>query len=176
MAVSEEITLPAQGSNAQNHYSVLGGDGWTSPQSVHEVAMSLPGAAGGGNSTITVNFDPRFQGIMTYVLARNDGASTAIEILLTLGPGAPRSVPQAQAFFNQIPLNSLATSNVATWCPPPLPHFRKITSLMVNTDGDTHKLFFYLYNFNIRVLEKVPLAIILASLPRADSQFPTTGA
>lgn len=174
MSVAETITLPAQGALSANVQSPLGGDGWTAPQSVHEVAISLAGIAGGGTNTITVNFDPRYQGVVTYVQARQSDASTSIECQISLLPGGTRSTPQATAFFNAIPVNSIAGTNMVTWCPPPLPHFRVLQSIFPNVDGDVHTLFFYLYNFNIRVLEKVPLNIILASLPRADSQYPTT--
>lgn len=135
--------------------------------------MSLTGDATGGLNTITVNFDPRYSGVCSYVrVARQSAAS--IEMQLTLLPAPPRNTPQAQAFFNATPLNSISGNNLGTWCPPPLPHFRQLKSAVPNSDTLIHTLFVYVYNFDIRAFEKVPLATILASLPRADSQFPTT--
>lgn len=175
MAVSEEITLPSQPALGENVYTPLGGDGWSAPHSVWEVAMSLAGDGSGGNNTLQVNFDPRWQAIVSYVRIANSGASTTIEMMATLLPDPPRSTPQAQAFSNATPVNTLAGGfNVFTWCPPPLPHFRILKTVVPNTTGDTHTLMFYLYNFQKRVTEKVPLNIILASLPRAESMFPTT--
>lgn len=175
MSVAEVVSLPDQPALGSNIQTPLGGDGWSAPSSVYEVAISLAGDAGGGTNRITVNFDPRYAGVVTYVQMRNSSASTLLEMECTLFP-LGRSTPTASAFANAVPVNGLSSINLFTWCPPPLPHFAQLAATIPNVLGDTLTLFFYLYNFRVQAFEKVPLNIILASLPRAESQIPTTSA
>ncbi len=175
MAVAIDVTLPAQPGTGINTYEPLGGDGWSAPHSVSEFSMSSAGDASGGNNSITLNFDPRFTSVVSYVRLSNSSASGALEMNLTMFP-VGRSQPQVQAFANAVPVIGLTTINLFTWCPPPLPHMGRLVGLTTNTNGDTLSMMGYIYQFQINVLQKVPLNIILASLPRSDSQFPTTTA
>lgn len=170
MAVSLEVTIPDVG-----QYIPLGGDGWTAPHSVWEVSQLLAGDGGGGNSQITINFDERFQSVVSYVNMRNSNASTAVEMLIQILP-RNRSAPQLMAFANAVPLLGLTSENLFTWCPPPIVGLGRAISTKVNTSGDTHIFQMYLYNFDINVLQKVPLNLILSSLPRGESQVPITTA
>lgn len=174
MAVSVATTLPAQPAIGLNTYVPLGGDGWTAPHSVAEFSISSVGAAGGGNNTITLTFDPRFTSIVSYVRLVNAGASAAIEMLLRMRPPLPRVQPQVEAFANQAGVLSLFTQNLFTWAPPPLPHMGILEGVTTNVDGDTLSMMGYIYQFQVDVLQKVPLNFVLAALPRGDSQVPLT--
>ncbi len=175
MAVAVETTLPEQPAIGINAYQPLGGDGWSSPHSVAEFSMSSAGSASGGNNVITLNFDPRFTSVVSYVRLSNSSASTALEMNLTMFPTG-RSQPQVQAFANAVPVIGLSTINLFTWCPPPLPHMGRLVATTTNTNGDTLSMMGYIYQFQVNVLQYIPLNVILAALPRADSQFPTTSA
>lgn len=169
MAVTVTTTLPDQPGVGVNTYTPLGGDGWTAPHSVSEVSMSSVGDASSGNNQIELTFDPRFTSICTYVRLSNSSASAGIEMNLQLLPTLPRVQPQVQAFANAVPVNALFTTNDMTWSPPPLPHLGRLFARTTNTNGDTLSLMAYIYQFQVNVLQRVPLNIILASLPRGDS-------
>ncbi len=173
MAVATTLTLPDQPATGLVTYVPLGGDGWTAPHSVFEVSVASAGAAGGGNNVVTINFDPRFQSIATYIRGTNDGASTTIEMAFELLQ--THNQPSLSAFANAIPVAGvLGTVNLMTWCPPPIPGMRRARMTTTNVDGDDLLFQMYLYNFNINVLQRVPLNLILSSLPRADSYSPNT--
>lgn len=172
MAVATTMSLPDQPAVGLVTYVPLGGDGWTAPHSVFEVSMASEGAAGGGDNVATVNFDPRWQSVVTYMRATNDSASGTIEMFMELLQD--HSQPQLSAFANTVPILGFKTVNLMTWCPPPIPGMRRARCTVPNVDGDDLLFQFYLYNFNINVLQKVPLNLILASLPRADSVQPLT--
>lgn len=174
MSVSVALELPAQPVIGQSVYTPLGGDGWTAPHSVAEVAISSAGDAGGGLNDISVTFDRRFQSIVTYAFLRNSSASQGIEMRITLLPFLPRSTPQMQAFANQCFANALDDTNLITWNPPPIPHFGVCQARTTNVNGDTITLFMYIYQFQQTVLQEVPLDRILASLPRGESIYPVT--
>ncbi len=173
MAVAVTVTLPAQPASGSNEYIPLGGDGWTAPHSVAEFSVGSAGAAGGGNNVITVNFDPRFQSIVSYLRLSNSSASGGIEMDMRLLPSLPRSTPQLQGFANAVPVNGLLTTNNVTWSPPPIPGLGRIIATTTNVDGDTLSLMGYIYQFQITVLQRVPLNLILASLPRGDNMVTT---
>ncbi len=171
MAVAVALTLPDQPVIGENIFTGLAGDGWTAPQSVFEFAISSAGDASGDENTITMTFDPRFTGIMTYVRLSNSSASSAIEMKMQLLP-LDRATPQLECFVNAVPVNGIDNQNTVTWSPPPVPTMRRLVAVTANVNGDTLSLMGYLYNFNINVLNKVPLNLILASLPRGDSIYP----
>ncbi len=176
MAVAETLNLPAQPTTGSSFQRPLGGNGWTAPASVYEIGMSLAGDVTGGNSDMIINFDPRYIGIVTYIELRRNVSAGALEMRLSLIARGAALGPQAEAAFNAVPEIDMDSINYCSWNPPPIPSFDSLGARTPNTDGTTGTLFMFLYNFNIRVLEKIPLNIILASLPRGETQYPTTGA
>lgn len=179
MAVQTDITFPAEAVTPAiggPHYSPLGGDGWTAPHSVYEFAISSPGTASGGNNVIDITFDRRFVGILTYARLAQSSASGLLEMQMTLFPPPGRSTPQVKAFCNAVPVDGLSTTNEMSWCPPPIPSMGRLVATLPNVTGDTMSVMGYIYNFQIDVLHKVPLNLILMSLPRGESVYPTTGA
>ncbi len=168
MAVAVAVTLPDQPGIGINVYNPLGGDGWTAPHSVAEISVSSAGDASGGNNSIALTFDPRFTSIVSYARLVNSSASAGIEMSLIMLPTG-RAQPQVEAFANAVPVKSLTAQNVMTWTPPPIPHMGSLHALTTNTNGDTISLMGYIYQFQVNVLQKVPLNIILASLPRGDN-------
>ncbi len=169
MAVAITNQLPDQPVLGLNTYSPLGGDGWTAPHSVAEVSVGSAGDASAGNNVITVTFDPRFQSIVAYVRLSNSSASAGIEMNLSMFPALPRSQPQLQAFANAVPVNALSTTNNFTWAPPPIPGLSRLQATTTNTNGDSLTLMAYIFQFQRRALELVPLNVILAALPRGDN-------
>jgi len=168
VAVSITNQLPDQPVIGASVYTPLGGDGWSSPHSVAEFSVGSAGDASAGNNAIEVLFDPRFSSLVSYVRLSNSSASTAIEMSLILLPPV-RSTPQVQAFANAVPVMGLSTQNNLTWCPPPLPGLGRLQALTPNINGDTLSLMGYIFQFERRALELVPLSVILASLPRGDN-------
>lgn len=172
MAVATTLNLPEQPAVGLVSYVPLGGDGWTAPHSVFEVSVASVGTASGGNNVVLVNFDPRWQSVVTYMRCTNSSASTTLEMFMELLQ--VHNQPQLSAFANAVPVASIAgTVNLMTWAPPPIPGMRRARMTTTNTNGDDLLFQFYLYNFNINVLQKVPLNLILASLPRAESVSPS---
>ncbi len=171
MAVSIDNQLPEQPVLGVNTYTPLGGDGWTAPHSMAEVSVGSAGAAGGGTNVITVTFDPRFQSLVTYVRLSNSSASGAIEMNLSLFPALPRAQPQLQAWANAVPVNDVSTQNNITWSPPPIPNLFRLQATTTNVSGDSLTLQAYIFQFQRRALELVPLNVILASLPRGDNMM-----
>lgn len=169
MAVSIDNQLPEQPVLGVNTYTPLGGDGWTAPHSVAEVSVGSAGDASGGNNVITVTFDPRFISIVAYVRLHNSSASAGIEMNLALLPELPRSQPQLTAFYNDVPVAQLNSSNVITWSPSPLPHLSRLQATTTNVNGDSLTLQAYIYQFQRTALQQVPLNLILSSLPRGDN-------
>ncbi len=167
MAVSTVLSIPDSPATGLLTYVPLGGDGWTSPHSVWEVSVASVGVAGGGNNVVDVNFDPRWETVCAYMRCTNDSASAAIEMLFELLQ--THNQPSLSAFANSLPVIQLTSLNVFTWCPPPIVGMRRARVTTTNVDGDTLLFQMYLYNFQRTVLQKVPLAHILASLPRGDS-------
>lgn len=176
MAVALSLTIPSSPAIGLLTYVPLGGDGWTAPHSVWELSVALDGDGTGGNNVIDVSFDTRFQSICTYMRMRMDSADVVIECLLELLQ--THNQPSLSAFSNAIPVESFPSGNACTmtWCPPPIPGMRRARGTIPNNTGDTQLLQMYLYNFDINVLQRVPLNLILASLPRGESYQPNTTA
>lgn len=173
MAVTTTLTLPASDTNGGlTTYIALGGNGYSAPQSMFEVSVFSAATASGGINQIQVTFDARFQSIVTYVRMSGGSASTALEMDCALFPPLPRNQPRAQGFVNAVPVNGLFTTNDYVWNPPPLMGMGRIHGTVPNINGDDLTLQFYMYNFNINVLQQVPLSLILASLPRGSSTIP----
>jgi len=173
MAVSNALTLPGSDTNGGlTTYLALGGNGYTAPQSMFEVSVLTDADASAGNLVFTLTFDARFQSIVTYVRMSGASASTGIEMDCALFPPLPRSQPRAQGFVNAVPVSTLHGTNDYVWNPPPLMGMGRLIATVPNTNGDNLTVQCYMYNFNINVLQTVPLSIILASLPRGSSTIP----
>jgi len=168
MTVSDVFRLPAQPGTGTSRFVPLGGNGFNAPKSMWEVAASLAGDVSGGLNQITVNFDTRFRSIVTLSNIVVTGAAAGIEVTHQMRD-SENSGPFARAFSNAIPigLNSLSLS---VWNPPPIMTMDSFDAITANVDGDSMILNLWMYNFDIRVLERAPMWQILANLPRGGLQ------
>ncbi len=169
MAVSSAVTLPAQPSVGSSRIVVLSGNGYHHPKSMYEVQVSLTGAAGGGNSTITLTTDPRFTSLVLRVELTVLASSAQQDYQLTL---AMRGSSISSSLVGELTFNSVSTLTpaVAWWDPPPILPVETIESVVANVDGDVTLLTCWIYNYDINALNVVPLTQLLASLPRTSAQ------
>lgn len=139
----------------------LGGNGFTGPQSLYEVSVSLDGDVSGGNSVITITFDTRFESILLLADTINVGTALDTSVVYRLGSTVP---------FTGVGTGlgmGILTECISSWSPPPMIHRDLISSTTVNRDGDDHVLNCLIYNYNIRATEFVPLSRLLSTLPRS---------
>lgn len=170
VAVVSAFTLPAQPASGNAIFHPLGGDGWISPRGVYAVQDNLVNDASGGTGRTTVTFDPRFEGILTHcqALFRSFGGQRDVSFDLVQKPLALGL--RASAFGTSLLINNQTLQSLFTWTPPLLTGQGEVTITTDNTDGGTVHTNLWIYVFNIRVFEKTPLNVILASLPRTEGQ------
>jgi hypothetical protein len=125
-------------------------------------SANVTGDATGGNATARVNADPRFGHLVTLM-----GATQLSNV--TPGQNVFFSLDDSPtAFgFGDLHAETLAGICVASWNPPPLIQVSTWSCSIPNVDGDALQFAYWVYNFNIRARERVPLDILLASVPRA---------
>jgi len=172
VAVAEAFTLPAQPTAGGADFVPLGGDGWTSPQSMHilrDVLLTMD--ATGGNAVMTITTDVRFSQVVPWVQLGVIGAVDAEPFSMALvsrqRQGQGQSV-QLQATSNFTALNGAS----AFWSPPPVVDVDQIIITIANVDGDTLVVNGIVYNYKLRATEKVPIGVLLDVLPRGHSSTP----
>ncbi len=168
MAVAETFAMPNQPAAGHCKHIPLGGDGFSAPHSAYSLVVNLAGAAGGGNSTITIYGDERYTQMVSYM--RNEivgvAADTDQRMFILLD-----TLEQIQ--INDPAIHSAVTSSASVlWKPPGVifssqnPTDARLLFQFLNVDGDTHNIDARVYNFDKRARELTPLSILLASLPR----------
>lgn len=167
MSVSSSLTLPAQPAIGSSFFVPLGGDGFTSPMSMFEVAITQDSDASGGTNVATVNFDTRFESVVVRAEIAVDSVTAAADYAMVLNQSQSNRIgirTQGQTDFN-----ALVGINHAAWDLPPIMNAQNIRFEADNVDA-TETAFFscLVYNFNIDASRRMPLAILLASLPRAS--------
>lgn len=168
VAVNLTVLMPNQPASGQVKYVPLGGDGYSAPHSAYSCFLTLAMDASGGNSTINLQFDPRFTQIVSYM--RNEvvgvAADTAQRMFVRIDGDEIISDTVFATFWTG---TALATR---LWKPPGVigtstqVDTAYMTAQMVNTDGDTHNFTCRVYNFDKRARELTPLPVLLSSLPR----------
>ena len=171
MAVSSVITLPAQPASGSSVYIPLGGgDGWVSPISAYSVLNQVTMDASGTTATCRINFDARWQNILVYSSGLTTGVAGAQDFQTFLVQQEPSaSGHRARGFGTGIQLG-INDECVYTWNPPLILNQQRVVISTDNTDGGVLLQFAWIFCFNIRVYEKVPLATILASIPSIAGQ------
>lgn len=167
MAITEEITLPNQPAVGSVEYIPLGGDGWVSPRSAYLIDMRITGDVSGGRVTLTVNRDPRFEHIVSFIQLESDSA-TATEYIFNLHRA--KVVAHNTGAVKQVNLSSLDFTSIA-WNPTPMIEPTKWSAIFNNVDAIEYKWMSLVYNYNIRASEKIPLGTLFASLPRTASSI-----
>lgn len=170
MAVVSDMQLPDQPATGSAVWVPLGGDGWVAPVAAFSVLNQVVMDASGTTATAIVRFDPRFESICVLAQSLVTGFSSSVENELSLIQKEPATGHRAQAFGDGIFMNTLSDHSLFSWSPPLLIGQDRIQCVVVNTDGDTLNFRVQVYMFNIRVFEKVPLNVILASIPSIEGQ------
>jgi len=165
MAISQSFALPAQPASGSVEFIPLGGNGFTAPQSAFLFDMRITGDASGGAIDFTVLRDERFEHIVSFMSIESNNAA-AIAYLM----GIRR---KAGVTFHNIGTTkeSGAVQDLASiiWSPPTMIEPISWTAKVVNTDLESFKFKGIVYNFNIRSSEETPLAVLMASVPRAPT-------
>lgn len=166
LTISETMTIPNQPNVGNLEYVPLGGNGWEAPQSAWMLDMHITGDASGGFLLFTVNRDDRFEHLVQFMSIEVIRATT-IPYRFDLFRSNATEIHN----FGETDLCD-ATGLEATgtiWTPPPMINPIKFATGTTNVDLELVRFKLLLYNFNIRASEKVPLSVLLASLPRAAS-------
>ncbi len=173
MSVTESFTLPAQpGEAGGSDFVPLGGDGWTSPQSMHILRnVVLTSDASGGTNIITISTDPRFSQIVPWVQVGVLGAAAAEDFTLALVSRQRQGQAQSVQHQGQTRFTTLS-GGFAIWSPPPVIDVDQIICTFNNTDGDAIILNSIVYNYRLRASEKVPISVLLDVLPRGHAATP----
>lgn len=165
MSVSVTLNLPEQPSSGLLQIKPLGGDGYTSPQSYYLLEINQVSGAGGGTNTILVNLDPQYQCVVA--LMQTNLASPAADRVVRLdifpeGLFPEFSIQAVMAFDADVGSNLM-------YSPPPLFNQRRVSAITDAVDTETLALRLVIYNFKRDAFQKVPLNILLESLPRGFS-------
>ena len=169
MSVSETVTIPGQPSGAGVvRYLPLGGDGWTSPQSCYYLESMVSEAdAGAGTNQVTVNMDNQYSTVISTIQCSILSAANAPEALFRIFyQGLNGLLLEAQRTLDLISFGTTATKQ---WNPAPLFNPDIFTVVTENVDTEDLVVSAVMYNFRKRAVEEVPLAVLLASLPRDGS-------
>lgn len=172
MSVGITVDLPDQpgASTADGQINIipLGGDGYVAPQSMYSGVINLDADVSGGNQTITVTRDPRFEQLVSFFT------------FTTIAPSADKVVtwfcqPSADAPTVFAMSQTCATVNRCglTMQPPLIMPWLNWTVQQGNVDSEDATLNFQIYNYAIDCTKKVPLNIILASVPSVGLIFPS---
>jgi len=118
----------------------------------------------GGDASIRVTFDPRFSCI-AQVLAQ-EVTDTTVRV-----GQYDITVQDSDAFFRISKLNNAVVGGggCSMWSPPPIVRADRFIVRTPNVDTFELRARMILLNFQIDAPTRVPLAQILASLPRAGS-------
>ena len=170
MAVSTQVNLPAQPTTGQVVQTPLGGGGILAPHLETIVEMVLLGDATGGDSTHTIQLDPRYASMVSYCFGMS-GAGTAIDMIFEIFRGDLTDLRHVANLES-----TTLQPNAYVWSPPalilsgqpgaiaPIVRMRSPNVDSVNTTFSV-----LIYNFVKNVRELTPLSILFASLPRGGS-------
>ncbi len=165
MSVNVSVTLPDQAAIGSTTIRPLGGDGYTSPQSYYLAQIDSTSDASGGTNTVNIVTDPQFQSVVSVI--HTSMLSGAADRLVALG-----LFTQESDIILSVIANMVVDSDVGQhllYSPPPLFPCRRVRAVCDNVDTENLELDAVIYNFKRDAFQKVPLAVLLASLPRAFS-------
>lgn len=170
MSVSSSVTLPAQPTQGVTEFIPLGGDGKYSPLGCYFCRLEIDGDAGGGNASLTINFDRRYTNLVAYVNLAIQADAAAGDFLTRLQPIAS-ATPAQQLICGTIPhvATAIATDNAAfLWYPPPVYYqgrglsFTGFPNVGVN---ETYKVTVEIYVFDIDIRRLTPLNFLQMNVP-----------
>lgn len=171
MSVNSTVVLPAQPSSGTVTYVPLGGDGFTAPQAAYSVQNhAVTGDAGGGNLSVTVDMDPRFVSLVSFVSFRNAQATpgdAGYRLVVSTAAGGPQ-IPQLlesnvlTAISGTI--SSSTINHTAKLQPMLLPgagNSGRVVVQMLNVLADLLQMSALIYLFDIRVRETTGMGPLL---------------
>jgi len=172
MSVTATIILPNQPAAGDVIYVPLGGDGWTSPMSLYEVNLQLANDASGGDTRLFVITDPRFEAVIhrAEVVVASQAAQAEFTFNLNISAVAGRSPKVPMNYQGEMDFSTLTGTGAAFWDLPPHIDAQQIATTTDNVDAtELTILRAWIYNFHRDASRRVPLSILLASIPRSGS-------
>ncbi len=163
MAIDLDVNITDQPPTGTIVYRPLGGNGFTSPKSMYLFDIASTGDATGGDNTVTVFRDERFENIASFLQVQTNGG--AIQILLNV---STHNVGRGIHIGPTVPITG-DTFSALSWTPPLLIDSQKWALQTPNVDTQALRFKGIVYNFNIFASEKTPLSLLLASMPRSPS-------
>lgn len=140
--------------------------------SSYGLSVTLTGDGSGGAATITVNCDPQYDSIVSYVgYGVVGGTANPQEVSFGISSAA-ESVSVALNVPLVQPGGGLGTHN-AVWTPPlillPGGSTAQLNVISDNANTVVTALNARVYNFRRGVAQRTPLAVLVAALPRATT-------
>ncbi len=163
MAIDLDINLTNQPAVGSITYRPLGGDGFTAPRSMYMFDIASTGDASGGDNTVTVFRDERFQNIASFLQVQTNGVSRIV-----LFNVSTHNVGRGIHIGSTVAITGDSFSALM-WTPPLLLDSDSWALQMVNTDTEAVRFKGIVYNFDIFASEKVPLSLLVASMPRSPA-------
>ncbi len=173
MAVTSTFTPPAQPTVGSLTYVPLGGDGFSAPIAAYAVhQFELVGDVSGGKNQMTIEMDPRFCSLVSFVsIAIRQGTSADAEYRLVVGTSTgvgqiPSHIESGLivAISSTVSTSEInKTSQITPMMMPGAGQAGKIQLETKNVDGDDALLNTLIYLFNIRVRETTPMGPLLWS-------------
>lgn len=161
--------MPAQPVTGLVDYIPLGGNGFTAPHAAYSFQVTLAGDASGGSNAITLEMDPQFLSLISYLQCTVSGAAADVANRLDIGATTFDVIYNTDA----VGYDSVTAIASKLWKPPGamvtqqnVNYVPFVKSHVPNTDGDTHFFIGRIYLFDKRARETTPLSILLQNLPR----------
>jgi len=166
VSVSTTVNLPNQPTLGLVSYQGLSGDGFVAPHSYFQANINLLGDASGGHQVVTLVMDPRFESVIVFANIVNLAATAAGTYDMTIGFNDVTGFQiETSGDMNLVAIRARANK---IWSPPPVVGAARIVAFVTNEGVGVDMNFYVLiYNFDIQASKKVPINIMLSSLPRA---------
>lgn len=162
MSVAVTLNMPDQPAAGSVRLRPLGGNGYTSPQSNYLVTVNLASDASAGNNAITINLDPQYQSVVSLVQCQLESGTVDVPVFIAIFPEGITPSFGIQAVMDIDP----DVGQNLLYSPPPMFNAVRLLARTDNVDTETLHLAAIIHNFKRDAFQKVPLNIILASLPR----------
>jgi len=177
MSVSVTVELPDQPTDGLVSVIDLGGDGFSSPRSVLQFRVVSDGDGSSGFNTISVQMDPVYTAVVSYLAVSGSALSQAGRF--TLGPG-PEATDNVNALVTADDL-SLGLTMTAGWMPPPMvlqakdnplqATLPRVQFVCVNTDSEDWTFKGQIYLFDKNAVFAQPVENLLQPLLRGSQTF-----
>lgn len=174
MAVTTEVTLPAQPASGSTLLHPLGGNGFHSPHSVYHGLVNSSGDASGGDHIVRVYLDNRYLSLVATFEALVQGMSADLvaDLFIVEETGSSIALRTTAAY---LPVGSLASDAVIHWNPEPFlisansANQSEIRLLMANTNGIDLTIRYHIYNFDKMARHRIPIEVLSRCLVRSSS-------